>query len=187
MNSFSQSYFLHEKKKNVVVYKLSSCFNTSEFLLLGRVRVRGMGQGGCVGQTFQSENWCLAFKGLITHIPLASNRIISHVGAVCLQGRGGVVIWIVLLAVQMEKCHSPWVYGPSDSFLNCIRQSTAACNTFQLWSQRWKNKTWRWTFSHFPFFQKGIIFQNSFPVPPNTNSLVCLSSLDKKKVRMRAC
>ena len=81
MNSFSQSYFLHEKK-NVVVYKLSSCFNTSEFLLLGRVRVRGMGQGGCVGQTFQSENWCLAFKGLITHIPLASDRIISHVGAV---------------------------------------------------------------------------------------------------------
>lgn len=35
-------------------------------------------------------------------------------------------------------------------------------------------------FLTFPFFQKGIIFQNTFPVAPNTNSLVCLSSLDKK-------
>lgn len=78
------SYFLHEKKK-VVVYKVFSCFNTLSISLYGDGENvwDWPGRGGCVGKTFQSEKWCLTFKGLITHIPLASNRITSHVGAVC--------------------------------------------------------------------------------------------------------
>lgn len=47
----------------------------------------GTGQGGYVRKTFQSENGCLAFKGLTVHIPLASNRIASHTGAACLLGK----------------------------------------------------------------------------------------------------
>ena len=114
----------------------------SEFLLTGMVRVCGTGQGGCVGPTFQSENRCLIFKGLIMHIPLASNRITSHVGAACLWGRGGVLVWIMLSPVQMEKCHSPWIYGSEDSFLRCICQVTTACSC--LWTlvpERGKKKT----------------------------------------------
>lgn len=56
------------------------------------VRMCGVGWGSCVEKTFQSENWHLPFKGLITHTPLASNRITSHVGAVC--GFREEVVWL---------------------------------------------------------------------------------------------
>lgn len=124
-----------EKKKKKRAWgstKFLHVLTLSEFLLTGMVRVCGTGQGGCVGPTFQSENRCLIFKGLIMHIPLASNRITSHVGAACLWGRGGVLVWIMLSPVQMEKCHSPWIYGSEDSFLRCICQVTTACSC--LWT-----------------------------------------------------
>lgn len=65
-------------KKNVVAHKLSSCFNTSEFLLLGGWGCVGWARGGCVGQTFQSENWQLLHsKGLslTSHLPATGSYL----------------------------------------------------------------------------------------------------------------
>lgn len=164
----------------------TSCFNTSEFLLLGRVRVCGMGQGGCVGQTFKVRTDALHSKGL-SLTSLASNRIISHIReAVCLQGRGGVVIWIVLSSVQMEEMPLSLSLWPLRLFPT-LRHVNPQLHVMPSNSSPQDEKEPEDEyFLQFPLFQKGVIFKY-LPCIPNTNSLVCLSSLDKREMLSRAC
>lgn len=145
------------------------------------VRMCGIGQVGCVGKTFQSENWCFTFKGLITHIPLASNRITSHVGAVCVFREE--VVWLYESCCHQCRWRNATLHEltvPVTLSYTTYVNSQLYADVFELLSQRGKNKIWRATFSHFPSSQSAISFQDTFPIPQNTNSLVFLSSLDKE-------
>lgn len=148
-------------KKNVIVHKVPACFNTLGISPYGGENV-WVGQGSCVGKTFQSENCHLPFKGLIIHTPLASNRITSRVGAVC--GFREEVVWlykscchqcrwrnatvheIVVLMIFHVSCVSMWTH-------KCMPMSLNSC-------------------------PKVHFFQDIFPIPQITNSLVFLSSSD---------
>lgn len=131
--------------KNAVVYKVFSCFNTQSIPLYGDGENvwDWPGRGGCVGKTFQSEKWCLTFKGLIAHIPLASNRITSHVGAACVFREE--VVWFY------DSCchHCRWRNATLQEFmalmtLSCITyvyvNSQLCADAFEHVSTRKKNK-----------------------------------------------
>lgn len=129
--------------------KFSLVLTLCQFLFMVMVRMCGIGwEGGegCVGKTFQSEKWCLTFKGLITHIPLASNRITSHVGAVCVFREE--VGWLY------DSCchHCRWRNATLQEFmilmtLSCTSyvyvSSQLYADAFEHLSQPGKNKIWR--------------------------------------------
>lgn len=159
------SYFPLEKK-NVVVYKAFSCFNILSTPLYGDGENVWdcPGRGGCVGKTFQSEKWCLTFKGLITHIPLASNRITSHVGVVCVF-REEKMVWF------HDSCchHCRWRNATLQEFtalmtLSCITyvfvNSPLYADAFEHVSTRKKIRSGGKCF--LTFFQSAIFF---FKIP----------------------
>lgn len=124
-------------KKNVIVHKVPACFNTLGISPYGGKNV-WVGQGSCVGKTFQSENWQLPFKGLIIHTPLASNRITSHVGAVC--GFGEEVVWLYKSCCHQCRWRNATVHESVVLMIfSCIMcvyvNSQEYANVFELLSQ----------------------------------------------------
>lgn len=51
-------------------------------------RLRGFVWGGCVGQTFKSENWSLISKGFSAAYCLPVRRLTAHMRAACILGKG---------------------------------------------------------------------------------------------------
>lgn len=151
-----------------------------EFLLLVIVRMCGIGWGGCVSQTFQSENWCLIFKGLLTHIPLAAKRITSHVGAVCVFREG--VVWLYetcyhqcrLRNAILHEYMIPMTFFPSWRILAHI------CMLMSLNSYPKKRKTKSEDKHFLTFFQSAVIFKITSPYPQTQIPYIFLFSRQRK-------
>lgn len=170
------SYFLRGKKmwwstKFLLVLTLHEC------LLMGMVGMCGIGRGGCVGKTFQSENGWLTLKGLITHIPLASNRTTSHVGAVCVFGER----WCGYMnhAVTSADGEMPLSMSLRFEWLFSVPHISTRMLTYNCVPQREKKIEDKY-FLTFLSFKVYIFFQDIFSIPQITNFLVFLSS-DKKE------